>query len=219
MKLLEDFLSPSFPSLKVCGVTTTEDADKLVNLKVEALGINFWEKSKRYCSPENAKSFSPDLAGSILRVGVFVNAAEKQILNCFEEDLIDVAQFHGDETVNDLESFSQHNLPFIRAVSVMNEGQLPNFSDLPTNSILLDAHAPGVYGGTGETIDWSVAAQTVKAHPSHSILLAGGITPENADEAANKVKPCALDVASGAESSPGIKDFKKIKRLQEVLKC
>lgn len=219
MKLLEDFLSPSFPSLKVCGITTAEDAEKLVDLKVEALGINFWEKSKRYCSPEKAKSFSPNIAGDILRVGVFVNATEKHVLSCFEENLIDVAQFHGDENVDFLESFSQHNLPFIRAVSVNAEGKLPSFSDLPTKSILLDAHAPGVYGGTGETIDWDAAAQTVKDYPDHSIILAGGITPNNAREAALTVKPCALDVASGAESAPGIKDFEKIKHLQEVVKC
>ncbi len=219
MVSIDTFFSKRSTALKICGVTRARDADSLVELNVDAIGINFWEKSKRYCAPENAKSFSPDLAGKIIRVGVFVNATEKQVLACFEEDLIDVAQFHGDETADFLESFSRHNLPFIRALSVNAEGELPSFLGLATTGILLDAHAPGVYGGTGETIDWTAAAQTVKENPKHSILLAGGITPENAREAVKKVRPCAIDVASGAESAPGIKDFEKIRRLQEALKC
>lgn len=214
---MNSFFSSQHTSLKVCGITRPQDAEGLVSLGVEALGINFWEKSKRYCSPASAKDYAPDLKGEILRVGVYVNASIEDVLHCFQENLIDVAQFHGDEDLSYLQNFSQHGLPFIRALGVDEEGNLPSLSSLPTKSILLDAHAPGVYGGTGKKIDWNLAADLVREKPDYSILLAGGITPENAREAAETVKPAALDLASGSESSPGIKDFDKIKRLQEAV--
>lgn len=214
---MRSFFSSSHPSLKVCGITLRSDAENLAEMGVEALGINFWERSKRYCSPEQAEAFSPDLKGEILRVGVYVNAPINAVIECFQRDLIDVAQFHGDETLDYLKEFKKSGHPFIKALGVEKDGTLPPLSPFPTSHLLLDAHAPGVYGGTGKTIDWSVAETLVKENPDKSILLAGGITPENAREAAMTVKPCALDVASGAESSPGVKDFDKIKRLQEAL--
>jgi len=81
---------------------------------------------------------------------------------------------------------------------------------------LLDAHAPGVYGGTGKTIDWTTAGDFVRTHPETPVILAGGITPENVAEAVRAVRPAAIDVASGAESRPGIKDFAKVGRLLEA---
>lgn len=214
---MSPFFNNHHVSLKICGVTAPEDAYRLVEYGVEAIGINFWSKSKRYCSPENALNFAPEIKGSILRVGVFVNATEKDVLTCFENNLIDVAQFHGDESPNFLQRFSKKNLPFIRALSVDGNGLLPNHENLSTQNLLLDAHAPGVYGGTGKTINWNMAADFVKSQTDYAIMLAGGITPENAAEAAKVVQPCALDIASGAESAPGVKDFDKIRALIDAI--
>lgn len=206
------FLDPSTPSLKICGVTTADDAGKLAELGVHALGANFWPKSKRYLDPA-AAAFLRELAGSILRVGVFVNAGTSLPVSLFKDGLIDVAQLHGDEPESDIPLIQKHGIPVIRALAVDEEGTLPSIGGFGAEGVLLDAHAPGVYGGTGKTIDWDAAADFVQAHPKTPVILAGGITPENAAEAVRTVRPAAIDIASGAESAPGIKDFAKVERL------
>ncbi len=214
-----NFFSNDSTALKICGITKPADAEQLVNLGVEALGINFWSKSKRYCSPALAATYSPALRDKILRVGVFVNASEEEVLNCYRDNLIDVAQFHGDETNDFLARFTKHKLPFIKAIGVSHPSDLNDLDQFSTPYLLLDAHAPGVYGGTGETIDWKLAGDIIQANPDFSIMLAGGIKPENAAEAARIVRPCALDIASGAESAPGIKDFDKVRSLLHAIKA
>lgn len=209
MPLLESFLDPSDVSLKICGVTTREDAERLAEMGVDALGVNFWPKSKRYLAPEKA-DWLADLAGKILRVGVFVNEAPELPLRLVREGLLDAVQLHGDETPEDAEVFREADVPFIKAIGVKTLGDLERATDFGAKGILLDAHAPGIYGGTGEVFDWEVASSFRREHSDLPIILAGGIVPENARLAAMSVRPAALDVASGAELSPGIKDFDKV---------
>jgi phosphoribosylanthranilate isomerase len=209
MLLLDRFLDPSTVSLKICGVTTQADADTLVALGVDALGVNFWPCSKRFLSQEGA-SWLFDLAGKILRVGVFVNESVELPLRLVREGYLDVVQLHGDETPAYAAAFRNAGIPFIKAIGVKTRADLARATDYGASAILLDAHAPGIYGGTGEVFDWEVASDFRRLHPQLPIILAGGIVPENAGLAAMSVKPTALDIASGAEISPGIKDFKKI---------
>lgn len=206
-----DFLATHPCSLKICGVTRPADAEKLADLGVHALGANFWPRSKRYLDPEHA-AFLKSLAGRILRVGVFVNAGTSQPRELFDLGLIDAVQLHGDEPATDLITLAAAGIPLIRAATLENAA-------IPAGgaALLLDAHAPGVYGGTGMTIDWSAAADFVKTHPALPVILAGGIVPENAAEAVRIVKPCAIDIASGAESAPGIKDFGKVRALLDAI--
>ena len=216
MHLPLPFLDPSTPSLKICGVTTAADATRLAELGVHALGANFWPKSKRYLDPAVA-GFLRDLAGSILRVGVFVNAGTSLPVSLFKDGLIDVVQLHGDEPESDIPLIQRQHIPVIRALAVDEEGSLPPLRQLGAEGVLLDAHAPGVYGGTGKTIDWNAAGDFVKDHPKLPVILAGGITPENAAEALQTVRPAAIDIASGAESTPGIKDFAKVEQLMATV--
>ncbi len=209
MLLLEPFLEPSTVSLKICGVTTAHDAERLVEMSVDALGVNFWPKSKRYLAPENA-SWLLGLSEKILRIGVFVNESPARAIQLFHDGLIDVIQLHGDETPEDAAPFRDAGIPFIKAIGVKSINDLERAAEFGASAILLDAHAPGVYGGTGEVFDWEVASNFRRKHPSLPIILAGGIVPENAGLAAMSVKPAALDIASGAETSPGIKDFEKV---------
>jgi len=213
--VLDRFFSDQ-PSLKVCGVTTIEDATALVQLGVDALGINFWEPSKRYCSPDDAWNFSQEVKGQILRVGVFVNNARPLAENLVKSDVIDVVQLHGDETVDEVRYFLEKGIPVIRAVSAL---ELPQ-EKLPQENfaILIDTPAGKDYGGTGKTFDWSLARNFKDAHPDLPVLLAGGLNPENAAEAQKAVMPSALDVASGAESSPGVKDLKKVATMIDAIK-
>lgn len=210
---MSDFLDPSSTSLKICGVTLAEDAARLVELGVPAFGINFWPQSKRYLAPDLAKPILEESAGKISRVGVFVNADSAQPRDLLEQGLIDIAQFHGDETPDYCAPFADAGLPFIKAIGVKNRESLDNITDYRANAILLDTPAPGVYGGTGETFDWTHAKSFIQEHPDIPVLLAGGITPDNATDAVTQVSPAALDVASGAEISPGIKDFDKVRAL------
>ncbi|MFT4177347.1 MAG: phosphoribosylanthranilate isomerase [Luteolibacter sp.] len=218
MPLLDSFLHPATVSLKICGVTRPNDAETLVRLGVEALGVNFWPRSKRYLAPEAAEWLAA-LSGKILRVGVFVNADPKLPIRLVEQGLLDAVQLHGDETPDDAAPLRSADIPFIKAIGVKSRENLAQATDFGARALLLDAHAPGVYGGTGEAFDWTIANEFKLRHPETPILLAGGIVPENAAEAALVVHPSALDVASGAEISPGVKDIEKVKSLLAALRA
>lgn len=216
MPLLERFLDPSTVSLKICGVTTRSDADRLIALGVDAIGVNFWSQSKRYLAPHDA-AWLRDLAGKILRVGVFVNADYSVPIRLYNEGLIDVIQLHGDERPADATPFHAAGAPMIKAIGVNTYDDLTRATEYGATAILLDTLAPGVYGGTGETFDWNVASEFRARHHALPVILAGGIIPSNAAHAVESVRPAALDIASGAEISPGIKDFKKISEFLTIL--
>jgi phosphoribosylanthranilate isomerase len=217
MAPLARFLDPASVSLKICGVTTRSDAERLAALGVDALGVNFWPRSKRHLAPENA-GWLAELAGRILRVGVFVNEEAPELqLRLIREGLLDAVQLHGDETPEDAVIYQKAGVPFFKAIGVKTPADLARAADFRANAILLDAHAPGAYGGTGETFDWNAALDFKNQLPQTPLILAGGITPENAASAASTVRPAALDVASGAELSPGLKDFDKVTALLTAL--
>ena len=216
------FLSPDHPSLKICGVTLPEDAERLAGLNVSALGVNFWPKSKRYCPPEKALQFLPSLANKIVRVGVFVNNAQSVAPDLLDKNALDIVQLHGDEDDAQLTEFLRQDIPIIRSLALKPNDNLEEVIEHYQNlagekknllALLLDAHAPGVYGGTGETIDWKQAAEFIKLAAPMPVLLAGGIVPHNSEEAIKTTHPTGLDVASGAETTPGIKDFEKVSAL------
>lgn len=209
MSPLECFLDPATVSLKICGVTTRGDADQLVAMGVDAIGVNFWPRSKRHLAPAES-IWLRDLEGKILRVGVFVNEAPALPLRLVREGYLDAIQLHGDETPEDASAFREAEVPFIKAIGVKTLTDLKRATEYGAAAVLLDAHAPGIYGGTGEVFDWEVASEFRRQHPRLPVILAGGIVPENAGLAAMSVQPAALDIASGAEISPGIKDFKKV---------
>ncbi len=217
MSLSDSFFDPARTSLKICGVTTRGDAERLASMGVHALGVNFWPKSKRHLHPASAV-WLRDLTGRILRVGVFVNQSAELALRLVAEGLLDVVQLHGDETPDDAAVFREAGVPFIKAIGVAGRGELEHAADFGARAILLDAHAPGVYGGTGETFDWNAAIAFKQAQSEIPAMLAGGITPENAADAVATVRPAALDVASGAEVSAGVKDFTKVAALLRAVR-
>lgn len=181
-------------------------------MNVSALGVNFWPRSKRYLAPAEA-GWLGLLAGRILRVGVFVNENPELPLRLLHDGLIDLVQLHGDESPEDAAVFRSAGAPLIKAIGVKSIADLDRAADYGAAAVLLDAHAPGVYGGTGETFDWAAAVEFMNHHQEIPVILAGGIVPENAARAAATVRPAALDVASGAEISPGVKDFEKVAAL------
>ena len=152
MSLLELFFDPTTVALKICGVTSHYDANQLVEMGVDALGVNFWPQSKRYLAPDKARWLS-EIAGKILRVGVFVNQNPEIPLQLVRDGYLDVVQLHGDESPEDVTVFSAAKVPFIKAIGVKTIADLQRAADFGATAILLDAHAPGIYGGTGERID------------------------------------------------------------------
>lgn len=216
MSLIDGFFDRSAVSLKICGVTLRADAERLAAMKVAALGVNFWPNSKRYLAPERA-AWLGLLAGRIVRTGVFVNAAHELPLQLYRDGLIDVVQLHGDESPEDAAVYRAAGIPFIKAIGIRTAADLGRAAEFGAAGILLDAHAPGVYGGTGRAFDWSVIPEFRKNLPEMPIILAGGIVPENAARAIAATHPAVLDVASGAELSPGVKDFAKVAGLLAAL--
>ena len=214
---LDEFLSPARISLKVCGVTRRDDALELVRLGVDAVGVNFWPGSKRHLPPRQA-GWLGEIAGRILRVGVFVNQAVDAQLTLWNDGLIDVVQLHGDETQSHRDVLLAAGVPFFQSLA-MTPGTTADSLPAGAAGVLLDAHAPGVYGGTGRVIDWPAARAMCAARPDVPMILAGGITPENAAAAAAAVRPVALDTASGVESSPGVKDAGKISAMLDALRA
>jgi len=194
--------------LKICGITTPEDANSLVQLGVHATGINFYKKSKRYISPQNAQRFLKLLSGKIERIGVFVNEDISTIKQLITNNLIDAAQLHGNEDDTYCQELADNDMEFIRVIRVKASDTQINIPNVLGKSVLLDTHVTE-YGGTGKRFDWSLATQFIRNNPELNVILAGGITPHNIAEAV-AIKPYMIDVASGAESSPGIKDMESV---------
>jgi phosphoribosylanthranilate isomerase len=199
-------LTPGRLFVKVCGLTRLEDAVVCGEAGVDAIGINFFPGSKRYHGIEEAREWLPEVPAGLLRIGLFVNASIGEIERVAGSGLLEGIQLHGDEPVVFTEAVQQIGLPVLRAVALREERDLERIAVDPAEAFILDAFAPGVYGGTGHRCDWPLAARAVREFPEKVLILAGGLTPENAGEAVRAVRPAGVDTASGVEVRPGVKD-------------
>jgi phosphoribosylanthranilate isomerase len=200
--------------VKICGITNIGDAYRAAGFGADALGFIFYPKSQRSITPERAKEIIEKLPGSMGRVGVFVNQeiqAVKEIVGFCGLRLI---QLHGDESPQYCAQFPRSSL--IKAVSHCAEEEAQRLENYPVKAILVDAHEPGLYGGTGKNSDWALALRVKKAHP---LILAGGLNRENIKRAIETVRPCAVDLNSGVETSPGEKDPYKIREIMEIIRA
>ncbi len=201
--------------VKICGVTRVQDAHLAEELGAWAIGLNFYEKSPRSASPADAWKIRKSLALKTKAVGVFVNWKPEVILSLVHALQLASVQLHGDETPKQV-NYLQDDLPVIKAIRVGQGFSISNLKKFRRASyFLLDAAAKkDQFGGTGQPLDWSVAQKAVQARGAvRPILLAGGLTPENVGEAILTVRPYAVDVASGVESRPGIKDPGKLREF------
>jgi phosphoribosylanthranilate isomerase len=197
---------------KVCGITRAQDALHAVNHGATALGFVFWPQSARYIAPEDAAAIVRELPGSVRTVGVFVNQSIEELLAVVRSTGITTVQLHGDESP---EYAARCGSPVWRALPLHTaNGSLTCWPDAMT--ILLDAHDPARRGGTGRPIDWTQAARVAARRP---VILAGGLTPENVGEAIATVRPFGVDVSSGVEAAPGVKDPDKVARFLERVRA
>ena len=193
--------------VKICGITRWEDAQLSVELGAAALGFNFYPPSLRYIDPATARAIVTKLPPLITPVGVFANQSDAEdIARVARESGVRVVQVHGPQyprVDGPLVRF-----PVIRSVPVSEGFQPEDLRDLAGDAFLLDAFDARLLGGTGKPFDWALARE---ARRFGTIILAGGLTPENVGQAIQEVRPFAVDVASGVESAPGIKESGKLR--------
>ena len=199
--------------IKICGIKTVNDALAALDAGADLLGFNFYPKSPRYISVGQCRDVMSVMRkyGHITYVGVFVNASVAEIRATMETAALTLAQLHGDETFEMVQSLDGKAFKAFRGVPDVLNG-FPR-EDAP--ALLVDASVKGSYGGTGMTADWKSAAGLAKHAP---LLLAGGLTPENVAHAVRQVRPWGVDVASGVESSPGVKDAAKMKAFVQAVR-
>ena len=200
--------------VKICGITRVQDARLAEKLGAYAIGLNFYEKSPRAISPADAWRIRKQLASSTQAVGVFVDWKARVVVALAHSLELSALQLHGDEC-SAYVTYCNKFFPVIKALRVGPKFSLSELNKYrKASGILLDASQLGKFGGTGKTADWSIAQKTVEARGAvRPILLAGGLTPENVGEAILTVRPYAVDVASGVESRPGIKDSGKLREF------
>lgn len=192
--------------VKICGITRLEDALAAERLGADALGFNFWPGSRRYLTPAAAWEIVRRLPPLVTPVGLFVNQPESEMVGIARETGMRILQLHGNESP---ELCGRLPFPVVKAIRVTSVQSLSALASYEVAAFLLDSPAPG-FGGSGEPFAWSLAEGVSEIAP---IILAGGLTPENVAQAINAVRPYAVDVASGVESAPGIKDQGKMARF------
>jgi phosphoribosylanthranilate isomerase len=193
--------------IKICGLTRLEDAQHAADLGAAALGFNFYPLSPRYIEPAAARAIVRRLPPFVTAVGVFANETDaSRVISRAREAGATTVQMHGPgfPALDALLAV----FTLVVAVAVREDFQPEELRKIKANAYLLDAFDPDRLGGTGRTLDWSVAREAKQYGP---IILAGGLTPENVARAVREVRPFAVDVASGVESAPGIKDPAKLR--------
>jgi len=202
--------------IKICGITNQEDAEAAVAAGADALGFVFYARSPRYIEPAVAKRIIAQLPPFVLSIGVFVNHDQESIRNLVDECGLAFAQLHGDETPTFCESLGR---PVLRALRLHDRGSLLALAEykgrMGVKGFVVDAYSSEAYGGTGQTVDWSLAREVAHAAP---ILLAGGLTPGNVQEAIQHVHPYGVDISSGVEEHPGKKDHEKIRAFTQAVR-
>ena len=193
--------------VKICGITRPEDAKLATELGAAALGFNFYPKSPRAIAPRAAGEIIRALPPFVVPVGIFADEAESaHVLAVAGEAGVHALQIHGPRWP-DLDKLRERH-PLILAVSVGPDFQVASLGEKKASAYLLDGFDPKLPGGTGKTFDWSAAREAASFGP---IIVAGGLKPENVAEAVRQARPYGVDVASGVESSPGIKDAGKMR--------
>jgi phosphoribosylanthranilate isomerase len=189
--------------VKICGITRLEDGVAVAGLGADALGFNFWPHSKRYLPPAAAAPIVAALPPGVLAVGVLVDPTREELLAAIAASGVHAVQLHGDEPPALCQGLP---VPVVKGIRVADAHALAQLASYEVQAFLLDSATPG-YGGSGVTVDWTLAAEAAASVP---VWLAGGLTPDNVAEAVRRVRPLGVDVASGVEHAPGVKDLARV---------
>lgn len=194
--------------VKICGIRRREDALLAAELGAWGVGFVFWPESPRFIDPYRARKICAELPPWVVPVGVFVDQPEDYVSAVAGLVPLGAVQLHGSESVESIERIAHR---IIKSVPVTPDFDATTVDRLPDRiGVLLDAHDRTRHGGTGKTIDWTVAAGVARRR---NVLLAGGLRPENVRAAVDAVRPFGIDVSSGVETAPGVKDPDRIRAL------
>ena len=198
--------------IKICGITKPEDAKLAEDLGAHAIGMVFVPNTPRFVDLPTAQTICDSVGPFIQRVGLFVNPTAEQVIQALAEVDLDILQFHGEEEAFFCESFG---LPYLKAVRVQNSQQVLDTDQAHPNAsgILVDSYSTKAQGGTGETFDWNLIPEIER-----SLILAGGLTALNVAEAIAAVGPYAVDVSSGVEFAPAVKDAVKMRAFTDAVR-
>ena len=191
--------------VKICGIQSLDDAVQCINLGADALGINFWNKSKRYVTRDIVETWVDKLDPKVERIGVFVNESYENIISLIDDGIIHAAQLHGNEDNSFCEKFLD-KYKVIRAVGIKDDESVENATRIVVKTVLLDTFCGNDFGGSGHTFEWNYAKKFKSKNPERPLILAGGLNISNITTAINEVAPSAVDVASGVENESGFKD-------------
>lgn len=197
--------------VKICGLTTPEDAAAAMEFGADALGFNFFAGSKRYLPIHSGRDWIAALPPEITKVGVLVNPSWEEAITVSSLPGITALQLHGAETPEFCRQLAERGIRFAKALPVTTSDSIKNLPSFSTRTVLLDSSHAGEFGGSGRIFPWQIARQFVEANPRLRVVLAGGLTPENVAEAVAAVGPFAVDVTSGVESSAGRKDYGRMR--------
>ena len=198
--------------IKICGITNMEDASFVATCGADAIGFIFYQKSPRYVAPEKVKKIIDTIPTEITKIGVFVNHDVAEVKQTIDYCALDLVQFHGDEPPAYCGQFPRSHV--IKTFAPRTEDDLSKIREYQVKAILVDAHDPVRYGGTGRQADWRLAAKVKATHP---LILAGGLSMANIKEAAEQSSPHAVDISSGVEIEPGKKDHQKVKAIIDLV--
>ena len=201
--------------VKICGITNLEDALAAVDAGADALGFNFYKASPRYITPPQARKIIEQLPDSILTVGVFVNEELNTVRAIANEASLSALQLHGDESVEYCRDLSA-DFHVIKTFAVSDSFDVQALAPYSVEAIMLDTKHNNLRGGTGRVFDWSVAQRVVSMIPK--LFLAGGLSPENVENAVEIVRPFAVDACSALEDSPGKKNHERMRVFVDAVR-
>ncbi len=205
--------------VKVCGITNLNDALSACHSGADAVGFILYPKSKRFIKAKEVRKITSQLPPFLTKVGVFVNEDPRDVLEILSYAHLDFAQLHGDETPEECDYVGASRV--IKVFRLKSEEEVEKIRPYvgKVRAVLLDTYDSKVYGGTGKPFDWKVALRVKEEFPELPLILSGGLTPENVKRAVETVKPYAVDVSSGVEAEPGVKDGEKVRAFVRNAKC
>jgi phosphoribosylanthranilate isomerase len=204
--------------VKICGITNEADARMAIEAGADVLGFNLASRSKRCIQIDRAASWIDKLPRDICKVAVMADPNWEDACRIGQLRFLDALQLHGSESPDFCRRLADAGIPFAKAVPVTGSRSLAALPNYFTSTMILDSSAGGTFGGTGRPFPWKFAPEFVRHHPKITVILAGGLNPENVAEAVSVVRPGGVDVTTGVEASPGRKDASLVRAFIEAVR-
>ena len=214
----KEFATPGRIAVKICGITTLADALVAIHCGADALGFILFSGSRRYLDPRTASDWMINLPAEVRKVAVMVNPTLDEVVRIAALPFIDAIQLHGHESPEFCRRVAEKGISFIKAIPMGESDSLEVTPHFFTESVLLDSSSRRGFGGTGETFQWEAGRKFIEEHPGLRVTVAGGLTPDNVAEAVRTMRPFAVDVTSGVESTPGRKEPGRVRDFIAVVR-